>query len=54
MLLVSLKSLGRKEEPLIGEKSRSDKIRKKVTTKAMTVLSALTEEHGRPHLDPTS
>ncbi|KAJ8451504.1 LOW QUALITY PROTEIN: hypothetical protein Cgig2_018138 [Carnegiea gigantea] len=38
---VSLKSLGRKEEPLSGEASRPPKISKKSATKAMIVLSAL-------------
>ena len=50
---MSLKSLGRKEEPPSGEASRPPKIDKKSTTEAIVVLSALVEEHRRPQSEPT-
>jgi len=37
---VSLKSLERKEEPLLGEMSRQNKVRITVATETMAVLSA--------------
>ena len=51
---VSLKSSGRKKELPIREMSRPNKTGKKMATKAMVVISASAEKHGRPHLEPTS
>jgi len=45
---VSLKSLGRKEEPPTNKMSRPNKIEKKVAIEAMVVPSALAEDHVRP------
>jgi len=51
---VSLKSLGRKEEPLQDEISKKNKVGKKEVIKTMIVLSSSTEEYRRPHPNPTS
>ena len=45
---VSLKSWGRKEEPLLGETSSQNKVGNKVAIETMVVLSTSAEEHGRP------
>ncbi|KAJ8427062.1 hypothetical protein Cgig2_006739 [Carnegiea gigantea] len=51
---VSLKSLGRKEEPPTGEISQPNKMGRNVAAETIVVLSALAEEHGLPHPKPTS
>jgi len=48
---VSLKSLGRKEEPLLSEMSRQNKVRRKAATEAMIVLSVFHEVHGGSRLE---
>jgi len=50
---VSLKSLGRNEEPFRGKTSRQNKVGKNEVTEAMIVLLASTEEHERSYLKPT-
>jgi len=44
---ISLKSLGRKDEPFLGEMSRKNKMKRKVVIETMVLLSASIEVHRR-------
>jgi len=50
---VSLMSLERKEEPLLHEMSRKNKMGRKVATETITILSASAEVHRGPRLAVT-
>jgi len=52
MLLCEPEFLRKEEESFLGETYKQSKVRKREIA-AMVVLSALTEEHGRPHPKPT-
>jgi len=49
---VSLKSLGRRDEASPAELSRPSKLGKIGALEPVMIISALGEEHGRPHLEP--